>query len=106
MNALVLLFGIIVVCAVVLFLSGLVVGLAYERSLRRWWYRSAVESAVYRLLDAEAAACNPRSKSSAVLEYEKARARVARLVAWQRPALPVRAPARSTVAPAAQELAS
>jgi hypothetical protein len=100
------LLGLVVCCAVFMFFCGLVVGLAYERSLRRWWYRSAVESAVYRLLDAEAAVCNPRSKSSAVLEYEEARARVARLVAWQRPALPVRAPARSTVAHTATELAS
>jgi hypothetical protein len=100
------LLGLIAIGSVFMFFSGLVVGLTYERSLRRWWYRSTVESAVYRLLDAEAAVCNPRSKSSAVLEYEEARARVARLVAWRRPALPVRAPARSTAAPAATELAS
>jgi hypothetical protein len=104
MSALLLLFGVIIVCVVFIFSFGVVVGMIYEGALRPR-RRGAVEVAVRRLLDADAALVRTRPREAEILEYAEARARVVRMVKWQSPSAPVRAVVRQA-APAATELAS
>lgn len=98
-----LLFGLVVVFVVFIFSFGVVTGMVFEGSLRPW-RRSQLEAAVGRLLDAEAAVCNPRSGSGALLKYEEARARLARMVHWQ-PPVPAARPVVRQPARAASEAA-
>ncbi|MGK3994991.1 hypothetical protein [Sorangium sp. So ce1024] len=90
MSGIILLLGIITCAAMVVFVGGLVVGLVYERSIRRWYmshYTRQLEAAVRRHLDAEAALCRPRAGTAEALEFRRARKALEKLVRWERPAV-------------------
>jgi hypothetical protein len=66
------------------FVGGVVVGLAYERSLRPSRLRD-LDAAVSRFLDADAAICRPRAGFVERREYASARRHMANLTGWEAP---------------------
>lgn len=105
------LLGIIAIGSVFMFSCGLVVGMSYERSLRRLGHsvsrdarrHAALRYAVCRYLDAEHALCQRRSGSADQIEFRAARVALAEIADWGRP-VPASSGVQRTAS--AQEIAS